>query len=340
MRPLVRWGALVGIFGLSLVAGDVVPSSTLDAATAAPVVTWRSTCRPTGCVVRVTVTTHRVGATAFVRLGRKRFFMKLKKSVTRRSFPVPPSTSGYASLRVSIDRRLVVASRVRAPLSAGTTTPPPVGTPTAFRALIIVPKGTTIPVDATIAVQHEVVEANKWFAQQTGGTLSPRWDGQAASGDMPSVTVVNSGHTVVEYNLAADPARMITQDIAIGAPRLGVTDVVWIDVQPRSFVCGQEGGAIAIWEAACEIYPSAASVWPNGGTYLLAHEMTHGFGAAEPCAPHYGDAGHVTDSPSDIIYSGPLARNWDSLTLDVGHDDYFSTGRAGCDISSSGLWWR
>ena len=89
----------------------------------------------------------------------------------------------------------------------------------------------------------------------------------------------------------------------------------------------------------CDIFPDAASRFPDGATYLAAHELVHGLGAARPCAPH-GVAGHVNDDRADLIYDGPGDRDWGHLTLDVHHDDYYGTHDPHCPPITDNPVWR
>lgn len=68
--------------------------------------------------------------------------------------------------------------------------------------------------------------------------------------------------------------------------------------------------------------------------FLMLHELVHALGFVAPCAPHYAPHGHVSDSPNDLMYSGPLP--WHPTTLDVGNDDYYNAHIPGCpDLSDS-----
>jgi Divergent InlB B-repeat domain len=46
------------------------------------------------------------------------------------------------------------------------------------------------------------------------------------------------------------------------------------------------------------------------------------------CAAHHTRAGHVSDSPTDLMYAGDEA--WRPSVLDVGRDDYYHAHRLGC----------
>lgn len=72
------------------------------------------------------------------------------------------------------------------------------------------------------------------------------------------------------------------------------------------------------------------------------HEIVHTLGFVPSCAPHTRNdfaAGHVSDSRFDLMWSGP--EPWgtsqpDQMRLDIGRDDYYGHGRAGCpDLSNS-----
>jgi hypothetical protein len=87
---------------------------------------------------------------------------------------------------------------------------------------------------------------------------------------------------------------------------------------------------------------------PLGGSgpryfeFAFIHEILHTLGFVSSCAPHARNdypAGHVSDGPFDLMWSGP--EPWgtylpDQMRLDIGHDDYYGHGRANCpDLSNS-----
>lgn len=73
---------------------------------------------------------------------------------------------------------------------------------------------------------------------------------------------------------------------------------------------------------------------PGYFEFAMLHELLHTLGFVATCAPHHTLAGHVSDSPADLMYAGPL--DWRPFSLDVGRDDYFGHARGGClDFATS-----
>jgi len=87
--------------------------------------------------------------------------------------------------------------------------------------------------------------------------------------------------------------------------------------------------------------PSCASnpLAPNKDTpgyldFSILHEILHTVGIVPTCAPHHVPSGHVSDSPTDIMYAGNLP--WNPSVLDVNKDDYFGANIPGCtDLANS-----
>jgi hypothetical protein len=68
--------------------------------------------------------------------------------------------------------------------------------------------------------------------------------------------------------------------------------------------------------------------------YGIPHELLHTMGFVAPCSPHFTRAGHVSDSPTDLMYAGD--QDWHPSVLDVGRDDYFDAHVPGCpDLADS-----
>jgi hypothetical protein len=256
----------------------------------------------------------------------------------RFSFRIPTARAGVVILRVRVPKR----TGARAATCAPQTLTVVAGGESAkvrpsFRAVYALASDQTAKPDAPAAIAGTADEVNRWFATQTTGAVQPRWirDDTGAI----AVTTVKLDHTAAQYAEAGDNFDMVAADLEAHGLVDGLKIAVWIDIT-NSGACGESGGATMLFfEAACDIYPAAGDSFPFGSTYLLAHEMTHGFGAVESCAPHAGAGGHVIDDPRDLLYAGEQPRDWDHITLDPGHDDYYETGRSDCPgIESSPFW--
>ena len=62
--------------------------------------------------------------------------------------------------------------------------------------------------------------------------------------------------------------------------------------------------------------------------FAMLHEVLHTMGFVPSCAPNHTRAGHVSDSPRDLMYAGD--EPWRPAVLDVGSDDYFHAHILGC----------
>lgn len=202
-----------------------------------------------------------------------------------------------------------------------------------YRAVYSVPAGVAVDRELPAAIRHTVELTEAWFAAQTGG-WRPRFDRDSAGQvivDTVQLTTAESAQPAVDAIFAR----------AMVPP--GTTSVIWHDGTSERNACGTSFDrldSIVMWMPQCTIYPrTSTSAFPYGATYLLAHELTHSFGAVERCAPHYDGTSHADDDPRDVIYQGQQPRQWDSLMLDPGRDDYYLHGRSDCpDIADSARW--
>jgi hypothetical protein len=62
--------------------------------------------------------------------------------------------------------------------------------------------------------------------------------------------------------------------------------------------------------------------------YAMFHEIMHTLGFVATCAPNHTMAGHVSDSPTDLMYAG--SQPWKPSILDLNHNDYYKNNNAGC----------
>jgi len=68
----------------------------------------------------------------------------------------------------------------------------------------------------------------------------------------------------------------------------------------------------------------------------MFHEFIHSLGLVSTCAPNQHLAGHVSDSPNDLMWAGDAP--WElPPRLDIGNDDYFRHGDSDCpDLAKVG----
>jgi hypothetical protein len=80
--------------------------------------------------------------------------------------------------------------------------------------------------------------------------------------------------------------------------------------------------------------PQASLSGMNLMDFAILHELMHTIGIVPLCSPHQTRAGHVSDSPTDLMYAGN--EDWHPSVLDIGHDDYFDAHIPGClDLTDS-----
>jgi hypothetical protein len=69
--------------------------------------------------------------------------------------------------------------------------------------------------------------------------------------------------------------------------------------------------------------------------YGMVHEVFHGLGLVPTCAPNHHRSGHVNTPSDDLMWAGDGTWRFPAK-LDVGRDDYYGHGRAGCpDLARS-----
>jgi hypothetical protein len=227
-----------------------------------------------------------------------------------------------------------------APAPAPMTTGPQPGN--SFRAVYAVASDQSAVAGQIPAIVNDIKVVNGWYATQTDNSVQPRWvrdkNGDGSLGD-PTVTTVMLPHPASAYT-GEHGIDVLIDDLKATAPPAADSEktVVWIEA--GDYACGQTGrGVSVVWETTCDIHPATTDTWPYGGSYLVAHEMTHNFGAVPSCAPHYDGSAHVNDDPHDVLYQGAQARIWNDQKLDPGHDDYYAAGRSDCaGIEASPYW--
>jgi hypothetical protein len=244
---------------------------------------------------------------------------------------------------VQIDPSTLQPLPTKTPVPKATPTPQPTPTPvptpapkSSFRVLYALASDQTAKPGQVAAIRATIDAVDGWYATQTTGNVRPRWVREP--GGAVAVSTITLANTAAELG-AAGFIDVVGKIQAVSPQPANQRALVFLDTT-NSSGCGVTGaGTSIVFEAACGIHPASPTSWPFDATYLTAHELTHNFGAVSSCAPHAGNGGHVTDDPKDILYSGPLARDWANITLDPGHDDYYATGRSDCPgITASPFW--
>jgi hypothetical protein len=78
-------------------------------------------------------------------------------------------------------------------------------------------------------------------------------------------------------------------------------------------------------------YPEAPPGYPE---FAMLQEIFHTLGASAVCAPHHSRQGHISDSLTDLMYSGEESSV--QRELDAGRDDYWGHGNPDCpDLAHS-----
>ena len=212
--------------------------------------------------------------------------------------------------------------------------PPPPPVEANIAVVYAVTSGRTPDATMAPAIRQELDLVTQWFQGQAGGRRP------LFARDGASITVTTVALTVTKAQLesSGSPMSTLSGQLAVAGIAASRTKLVYVDANFSA--CSDTSGVMAVlWMAACNVYPKAATpAWPYGASYLAAHELARAFGAVPACAPHRDASGLVNDDPRDLLYQGPLARQWNNLILDVNHDDYFGHGRAGCtDIANNAM---
>jgi hypothetical protein len=217
--------------------------------------------------------------------------------------------------------------------------------PTSVRVIYALPADAALDEAIIPAVRHELGIVQRWFEDQTGG----KHIRLVGDGDAVPVEVRDLKVTAADLRNRPDAASLVDEELrpktsTTTGPGAGEILLSFVPVtfseQVRCGTASQTGYAI-IWMGSCGAMPSADSgTFGDGATFVLAHELLHALGAVEPCAPHYGRNGHVTDDPHDVLYDGSApSPDPASVAIDPGHDDYYRTDSPDCyDVADHPAW--
>jgi Divergent InlB B-repeat domain len=202
--------------------------------------------------------------------------------------------------------------------------------------------------DTSGGIESSTGSYQTWLSGQTGGRVL-RMDTFQGSLD---ITFQRLPRPDAEYVARGRGARdLIEQDLRAAGL------VTWRKVYPvyydgaNDLVCGGAAWPPALPGTVSAFYlrsvipgllPCFASGFAGPGEppryteFAVLHDFVHDLGIVGPCAPHFWDAGHVNESPNDLMWSG--TGSWTPSILDVGRDDYFQAHIPGCpDLDTSGF---
>ena len=191
--------------------------------------------------------------------------------------------------------------------------------------------------DTEGVLENTIGSWQAWLGGQTGGRVL-RMDTHQGTLDITFVRLGRSDATMASYG--AYVRDTIEKDLtALGLVVAPKVYAVYYD-GGSTFSCG--GGAwpptlpgrvAALYlqgtppgATPCNTNPFATSPTdaPRYMEFAMIHELMHTLGFVSASAPHFTLAGHVSDSPTDLMYAGSLP--WAPATLDVGQDDYYHPG--------------
>ncbi len=207
--------------------------------------------------------------------------------------------------------------------------------------------GTDRRYDVDGSIASSFATAENWLAGQTGGRRLKldTYLGQ------PDVTFVRLPGTDPEY---ASHGVYIRDALEAAVQRLGFNQPLKLyevfydgsatDCASGSWPPSLPGHVVGVYlkgtppgAIGCDTQPFATSGQPAGYREMgEIHELMHALGFVPTCAPHFTLSGHVSDSPTDLLYAGD--QPWDTahMVLDYGRDDYFQANIPGClDLSHS-----
>ncbi|HUG86700.1 MAG TPA: hypothetical protein VMM13_19175 [Euzebya sp.] len=217
-----------------------------------------------------------------------------------------------------------------------------VDAPERVHLYVAVPADQTINYAIADAALHEAELAMAWLEEEAGQSLRRRPADFAEILTMPMprdafVGDVRAAFAAIhaEVTRHVDDPRVFPLILADVRTETGTTG--WL-------TCGLGGtdGVVMFLGNCPDDDLSTRSTWGSEASFTIAHELVHGLGAVQPCAPHESGDGHVTDDPRDVLYAGRSPRTaGQPVVLDAGNDDYMGHQIPGCpDIRDSPLWSR
>jgi len=193
----------------------------------------------------------------------------------------------------------------------------------------------------------------KWLIDQTGGSRL-RFD------------TYNGGLDITFYELKLTDQEIQEASVDFGGDNSFVRDVIENELRKNDLVESQK--LYAVYFDGLSNYSCGGGAWPpqipgqvaalylNGmppgsppcGSndftasidnmyyleFAMLHEIMHTLGFVTQCGINHTRAGHVSDSPEDLMWAGDAP--WSPQSHDINNDDYFKNSNSNCpDLSNS-----
>lgn len=214
--------------------------------------------------------------------------------------------------------------------------------------MYVVPSdGADRQLDLDGSLANSVLSFQNWLAEQTGGTRL-RFDTYQSTLDITFHRLSQTDAALAGYG--AFVRDQVESSIhAAGFNEPNKLYAVYYDGTSNT-ACGGAAWPPALLGNAAVLYlqglpnetvscsdtqfASSPAASPDYLEFSMLHEIFHTLGAAPTCAARHVLQGHVGDSSSDLMYSGPLP--WYPSELDYGRDDYWGHNNPDClDLSQS-----
>ena len=190
-----------------------------------------------------------------------------------------------------------------------------------------------------------VASFEKWFSSNSGGKQF-RFDTYQGALDVSFFRLSRTGAAIASHHQYVRDE--IQKDLhAAGFNKSNKLYAVYYD-GPSDFSCGGGAwpptlvgnvsavylqGAFGSTHCANNSFTSSIDS-PHYWEFAMLHSIFNTLGAVAKCAPHFTQAGNVSDSNTDLMYAGN--QPWMPSQIDVGHDDYFDLTNSTClDIARS-----
>jgi hypothetical protein len=206
--------------------------------------------------------------------------------------------------------------------------------------------GTDRALDTDGTIVASTTNWQTWLRGQTGGR-GIRLDTYQGTVDVTFLRLIETGAQLSAMGAGIHDAIQDELE-ASGLPQPGKLYAMYYDGLSTT-ACGSGSwppavpgilGALYItstfWNTVgdpCDV-PAASLAGLQLMDLAMLHEVVHTLGIVPTCAPHSTGNGHVSDSPTDLMYAG--TQDWHPSVLDVGRDDYFDAHIPGCaDLADS-----